>query len=127
MNKNEIIQSLVNATIPDGSKLVEREVGHGVRISSVGDNPGGMAIAMSRILHTSLNMSTAGWGDVPDAELLKRLHTASITYFEEAIGALTIPKLGDGLVNDHRKVVGRLREISAQLGISYEEPADHLL
>lgn len=127
MNKKEVIELVGNATVPEGATLLEREVGCGVRVARVGQNPGGMSIAMARIFIARLTEDTSDLGDTPDAELLERLHSTSMAYHMEAVEALTIAKLEEALVKGHQNVVSCLRKISAEQGIPYREPDDPFL
>lgn len=128
MKKEEIIQALADCTIPEGATLTERTLTSGFTVARItSGHTGGLNIMAARMLANALRTQTAELPDKPDAVLLGEIHKAIVSFDKATLDALTIPTLEQAIIENHRTIVGKLRQIAQELKIVYTEPEDNLL
>ncbi|MDO8510454.1 MAG: hypothetical protein Q7S15_02410 [bacterium] len=128
MTKAEIIESIAYAPVADATLREVTDPLTGVTISSFG--PGemeGLKVVTARIFAEVLVQEVRDLADDPSPELFKRLHEKILWFNEQQISGATFVDIGEDVRRDHRLMIKRLRAISRELGISYQEPDDPLL
>lgn len=132
MTKDEIIQAVAYAVVPEGTQLVEKsDPVSGLTMSRFdGENTGGMAIILARLFADQLTGHVISCDKVSE-EFFASLHTALVVVSKETIDDLYYGIAPEALVpvaiEEHKKRVQCLRNIARQLGISYREPRDPYL
>ena len=130
MTKTEIIQSIAYVGVPSGSCLVEHDVPElGLTSFGVhtGNDTGGLKIIAARMFADQLTADTESLPETPDDGLFIRLHRSASEFHRLIAETTFIDAVEEEVVDTHRKVIRRLREIALKLGIQYEEPYDPLM
>lgn len=127
MKKSEIIQSVCLVNVPQGSELVEHSV-LGFKVAQIDSGDiGGLRVLQAQNLIQAFEGSLADLPDEPNSTLFSRLHEFSLRFHKAMIDESFMEEVEEGVGDDHRAVVARLREIAKRLGITYTEPEDDLL
>lgn len=129
MNKSDIIESIVYAGIPSGTTLVEHSNPTlGLTVAKITPaNAGGLKILAARIFADYLKDDTADLPEVPDANLLRHLHNAVLTYHQIQVDNCMFEEVQASLVTEHRDMTARIHQIANELEITYKAPKASLL
>ena len=127
MTKSEIIVAIAYIDCAN-EVLIERDLpDFGLTVGQIGPAGEGLKTMAARFFAEQLEADTADLGDSPDARLFERLHLTSLQFHREVADSTIFEAVAEDAVETHRKVVGRLRQISSKLGIAYQEPQDPFL
>lgn len=127
MTKKELIESIAYVDCA-GDVLIQRDIpALGISISDVSQSGKGLRILGAQQFAGFLTEVTQELPDKVNAILLRVLHSASAQFHAMEISALTIPGLEQEIIVTHQKMVSRLRQVSVELGIHYDEPIDPLI
>ncbi len=130
MTKNEIIEAVAFAIIPEGAVLIERDVGHGVSVGRSGNNQQGLEMMLARMYCDLFQQQFDYLLDEPTPYLFASLHSHLIASRASQIACnrgLEFSLYPEAqVIEGFGKMITRLRGFAQELGIAYDEPVDPL-
>jgi len=125
MTKREIIQAIALVAVPDGATLIQHSPSPNVCVTSLGSgDQGSLKVMMAQAFTQAIEGQFGDLGGVPDQKFFEDLHRECLNFHRQVINACTIGAVAEETRQDYIRIVGRLREISAQLGVVYKQPTD---
>jgi len=125
MTKREIIQAIALVAVPDGATLIQHSPSPDVSITSLGSgDQSSLRVMMSQAFTQALEGQFEDLGGVPDQKFFEDLHRECLNFHRQVISACTIDEVAEETRQDYIRIAERLPEISAQLGVVYEQPTD---